>query len=57
MSKNPHNVMVGRVSVEGYKCERCGHIWVPRKYDTDTQDPVICPKCKSPYWNKPRKTS
>ena len=46
--------VVGRVSVEGYKCERCGHIWVPRKYDKN-DFPVICPKCKSPYWNKPRK--
>ncbi len=20
----------------------------------DVADPIICPKCKSPYWNKPR---
>jgi hypothetical protein len=24
--------MVGRGMLEGYKCERCGHIWIPRKY-------------------------
>ena len=53
MSRDLHNVMVGRVSIEGYKCERCGHIWVPRKY-SDKKDPVICPKCKSPYWNIPK---
>src|SRR4051812_48348200 len=31
-------------------CLRCGHSWQPRK-------PVIkwCPKCNSPYWNKPRR--
>lgn len=21
-----------KVSVEGYRCERCGHVWVPRKF-------------------------
>jgi DNA-directed RNA polymerase subunit RPC12/RpoP len=46
---------VGKVTLEGYKCERCGHVWVPRKYETaQNKDPIICPKCKSPYWNKPR---
>jgi len=49
--------MVGRVSLEGYKCERCGHIWIPRKYQIKDKkkEPIICPKCKSPYWNIPRK--
>jgi DNA-directed RNA polymerase subunit RPC12/RpoP len=46
---------VGKVTLEGYKCERCSHVWVPRKYETSQKkDPIICPKCKSPYWNKPR---
>lgn len=40
--------------VEGYECSRCGHRWIPRT-KTDVE-PTICPKCKSPYWNKPRKT-
>lgn len=31
-------------------CERCGHSWILRR----AQEPMICPKCKSPYWNKPR---
>ena len=34
-----------------YKCIRCKHKWIPRKETV----PIICPKCKSPYWNKPRK--
>jgi DNA-directed RNA polymerase subunit RPC12/RpoP len=38
--------------LEGYRCERCGHEWVKR--ETTEGDPVICPKCKSPYWNRPR---
>jgi len=29
---------------------------VPRVYSED-KDPVICPKCKSPYWNKPKATA
>ena len=32
------------------KCLRCGHEWVP-----NITNPITCPKCKSPYWNKPRK--
>jgi predicted Zn-ribbon and HTH transcriptional regulator len=31
------------------KCQRCGHEWTPR-----VEKQTICPKCKSPYWNKPR---
>jgi len=41
-----------KVMLEGYKCERCGHTWVPRA--NSQGEPVICPKCKSPYWNRPR---
>lgn len=37
----------------GCKCERCGHEWVPRDYENE---PAVCPKCKSPYWNKPRRS-
>ena len=32
-------------------CLRCPHTWHPR---TD-EHPAICPKCKSPYWDKARK--
>jgi DNA-directed RNA polymerase subunit RPC12/RpoP len=42
---------------EGFKCERCGHEWLPRSNEKITTDnlPVRCPYCNSPYWNKPRK--
>lgn len=40
--------------VWGFRCERCGHGWVPRDKE---QEPRVCPKCKSPYWNRPRKTA
>ena len=33
------------------KCPNCGHEWFPRD---DKREPKVCPKCKSPYWNKPR---
>ena len=39
------------VWVDGFKCERCGHVWVPRNRD---KLPLVCPKCKSPYWDKPK---
>jgi predicted Zn-ribbon and HTH transcriptional regulator len=42
---------MGRVTLQGFLCERCGHKWVPR----EEGDPRVCPKCKSPYWNSPRK--
>ncbi len=43
---------MGKVTLEGYECERCRHQWVKR--ESTEGDPIICPKCKSPYWNKPR---
>ena len=33
-----------------YRCNRCGHRWTP-----EIVNPVSCPKCHSPYWNRPRK--
>lgn len=39
------------LKVKGYKCERCGHEWQPRK----KQNPITCPKCKSAYWDIPLK--
>src|SRR6478752_454589 len=40
-----------QIQVWGYRCERCGHEWVPR----NDAEPRVCPKCKSPYWNRPRR--
>lgn len=28
-------------------CKRCKHKWIPRQ----PVKPVVCPKCKSPYWD------
>ena len=41
-----------QITLDGYKCERCTYEWVARKKDY----PRVCPACKSPYWDKPRKT-
>ena len=43
---------MGKKQVWAWVCERCEHSWVPR--ETTEGEPTICPKCKSPYWNKPR---
>lgn len=32
-------------------CKRCGHTWTPRN---GSRLPKVCPKCKSPYWDKER---
>lgn len=40
------------ITVMGYRCERCSHEWIPRDFD---EEPRVCPRCKSPYWNRPRK--
>ena len=29
-------------------CKRCSHVWIPQ-----VSKPLHCPKCKSPYWNRP----
>ena len=41
---------MGEINLKGYICERCNHKWVPR----NSNKPIVCPKCKSPYWNKKR---
>jgi hypothetical protein len=48
------DILLGMAKVQlwGYRCERCAHEWLPRQKD---EEPRVCPKCKSPYWNRPRK--
>lgn len=40
------------VLVFGHICYRCGHQWLP--HDINVL-PKACPKCKSAYWDRPRK--
>ncbi len=38
------------ITTMGFHCERCGYEWAPRS----AAEPRVCPKCKSPYWNRAR---
>jgi predicted Zn-ribbon and HTH transcriptional regulator len=40
-----------KITVWGYRCERCSHEWVPIR----EQAPRVCPRCKSPYWDRARR--
>jgi predicted Zn-ribbon and HTH transcriptional regulator len=50
---------MAHVVIEGYLCERCGYRWAPRNGTglRDKDEPKLCPKCKSSYWNRPRKNN
>lgn len=47
---------MGEILLKGYLCERCEHKWFPRDYNSEKR-PFVCPRCKSPYWDVPRKDS
>ena len=36
-------------TVKAYLCHRCGRWWTPKG------KPKRCGKCKSPYWDSPKK--
>ena len=35
-------------------CSRCDHEWVPKR-TTQVTLPKVCPRCKNPNWNKPKR--
>lgn len=37
--------------LQQHACLRCAKIWWPRRPST----PMRCPRCKSPYWDRPRR--
>ncbi len=41
---------VGFAQLPKFLCLRCDHAWTARI----NQKPGVCPKCKSPYWDKIR---
>lgn len=47
-------MLKGMVKLWGWRCGRCEHEWLPRNKE---EVPRVCPKCKSDYWNKPRKNA
>jgi len=46
------------MEVEELHCLRCNYSWFPRIIDGKATIPATCPekKCRSPYWQTPRKT-
>ncbi len=51
--KGGEQKMQKEITLKECTCERCGHVWLPRSEET----PITCsnPRCRSPYWNIPRK--
>ncbi len=46
----------GRDMKNRHECLRCGYIWNSKKpLSKKPRYSVICPKCKSPYWDKERR--
>jgi DNA-directed RNA polymerase subunit RPC12/RpoP len=49
------------IKVNAFICERCGHIWLPKKLNSEKlanlekYAPTACPKCHSPYWQTKKK--
>ena len=55
MTVYPYKVYLtgmAKAKLNGYRCDRCEHEWLPREKG---QHPKVCPKCKSPYWDTPRR--
>ena len=48
---------MARIKLDGFRCERCGHEWVPRRRPPYRETPKTCPRCKSAYWDEPRLTN
>lgn len=48
---NMNNKAIETVEVVIATCQRCGHRWQPR----DVNRVRVCPKCKTPYWDTPKK--
>jgi predicted Zn-ribbon and HTH transcriptional regulator len=51
MAKKEEAKEIGMVMMLGCRC-RCGHEWLARD---PTEKPRVCPKCKSPRWDRPKK--
>ncbi len=50
MAKKAAGLPLGMVQLTGCRC-RCGHEWLPRQHE---EKPRVCPKCKSPNWDRPK---
>ena len=58
--KSTYLYIMPTVTIEAFQCTRCGHVWAPRGgilvgAVTEDEKPKVCPRCKSPYWDRPRR--
>ncbi len=45
------------ILLPGYECQRCGWRWYTHLERFKGNRPRVCPKCKSVYWDRPRRES
>lgn len=45
------------ITIMGFRCDQCGHEWLPKSRVQDSGSPRRCPKCKSLKWDSPPSTS
>jgi len=38
------------MTIHIHQCKRCPHEWASK-----SEHPVMCPRCKTPYWDRERK--
>jgi DNA-directed RNA polymerase subunit M/transcription elongation factor TFIIS len=48
-----------QIEVDECTCERCGNVWLAElrqdaRGNWAASTPLVCSKCKSAYWNRPR---
>jgi transcription elongation factor Elf1 len=45
--------MTPLINVKAFKCLKCGHVWLSKKFMEDGKTkPIACAKCKSAYWDR-----
>lgn len=54
------NNYIIKKTINAFRCQRCGHEWIPRVSMEELEgkvkkEPIICPRCKTPYWKTKRK--
>jgi len=50
--------MTPTINIKAFKCNRCQHVWLSKKYLEDGKTkPIACAKCKSPYYDRPIATA
>ena len=45
------------ITVPQYTCERCSHVWLPKRPDSVMPKTCANAKCRSPYWDTPRRVN